>query len=729
MPALLKNFFFPQSYIPHGHCYLWQTPLVSLHVVSDLLIAVAYFSIPVVLLLSTYRYQRQMLSHKVTVLFSSFILLCGTGHLLDIVTLWYPIYWVSGTVRALTAIISVYTAFELITLVPQLLSLRRPEDLVTINAALEREIAERKEAENTLKTLVSCTAAATGPEFFSVLATSLATSLAVRDILIVEKWQDKQARSLAFWSDGELLDTVVYDIAGTPCEMVFDNKQTYYCQSGVQQIFPQAVGLQPSGVDCYLGVPLLDVNDDPIGVLCLRHPSPIQKPQRVQSLMAVFAARVSSELQRQRAQQALRQANDSLESRIQQRTAELAQAKSLAESANRAKSTFIAKISHELRTPLNAVLGFAQVMAQDHQLTTDHRKTLEIINRSGAHLLTLINDILEITKVEAGQLTSHETDFDLFQLLSELENRLRPRAAAKGLALVFDCDRTLSQYLHGDEGKLRQILINLLDNAIKFTHAGRVILSLRCPDTRQLEFTVTDTGPGITPKDQAHIFELFYQSDAHHTEAGTGLGLAIINSFIKHMDGEIIVDSRLQAGTTFTVRLPIIPIQSVTPYNPSDQYRVVSLIAQQPCRLLVAEDAPTNRLLLRKVLGSVGFELMEACNGEEAVQLWKTWHPDLILMDMQMPVLDGYQATAQIKHLAKVSRVAAPPIIALTASTFDEQQRAIRAAGCDMCIHKPFQREQLLHVIAMQLNLQYRYEQAVSESVACSTQHPSYLSA
>ncbi len=728
MQALLQRFFSTQSYIPHGHCYLWQTPLVSLHVTSDLLIALAYFSIPVVLLISAYRFQQRVLSHKVTLLFSGFILLCGTGHLLDVVTLWYPIYWVSGIVQALTAIISVYTALELITLVPQLLSLKRPEDLMQINAELEREIADRKDAETTLRTLVACTAATTGPEFFSVLAASLATSLDVRDVIVVEKVAENRARSLAFWSHGELLQSTEYDISGTPCEVVFEKQQIYHCSTDVQQHFPKAVGLKDDAVDCYMGVPLLDLNEQAIGVLCLRHPGPIPKPQRVQSLMSVFAARVSAELQRQRAQQALEQANNTLESRIQKRTGELAQAKAAAETANQAKSTFIAKISHELRTPLNAILGFAQIMAQDRQLTTDHRQTLDIINRSGAHLLGLINDILEITKVEAGQLVSHETDFDLFQLLDSLETMLQLKAEVKGLSLVFERDRTLPQYLHGDENKLRQILINLLDNAIKFTETGSVTLHLSYPSDRQLEFTVTDTGPGISQDDQIHIFKLFYQSQSHHTEVGTGLGLAIINGFIKHMGGEICVDSRLDVGTRFTVRLPITAIRSITPQPQLDSYRVVRLADQnRPCRLLVVEDAPTNRLLLRKILGAVGFELKEACNGEEAIELWQTWQPELILMDMQMPVLDGYQATAQIKHLAQAQGGTPPPVIALTASTFQEQQRAIRAAGCDACIHKPFQREQLLHAIATHLNLQYLYEQA--DAPPAPVQAPRYLTA
>lgn len=726
MQALLRSIFTPQQYMPHGHCYLWQTPLVGLHVTSDLLIALAYFSIPVVLLISTYRYGQQVLSQKVTLLFSGFIVLCGTGHLFDIVTLWYPVYWLAGTVRALTALVSVYTAFELISLVPQLLLLKRPEDLQAVNTELEKEIAERKEAETTLRTLVACTAATTGPEFFSILTGSLATALEVRDVCIFEK-DAGQLRSLAYWSNGELLDPVEYDILGTPCEVILNQKEMYYCPTGIQQQFPAAIGLQQATVDCYLGVPLLDVNDESIGVLCLRHSEPLSRPQYAKSFMSVFAARVSAELQRQRAQQALKQAHDHLEVRIQQRTAELAQAKAVAETANQAKSTFLAKISHELRTPLNAILGFAQVMAQDNQLTAEHRQTLAIINRSGAHLLRLINDILEITKVEAGQLTAHATDFDLLGLLSGLEDMLQLKANAKGLTLTFKCDRTVPQYLHGDESKLRQILINLLDNAIKFTDTGSVALTLHSPADRQLEFSVSDTGPGISLDDQANIFKLFYQSQSHPMQEGTGLGLAIINGFIKHMNGDIIVNSRPDQGTTFTVRLPITPVQTITP-DPSQSgtYRVVRLANRhKPCRLLIAEDAPTNRLLLKKVLGTVGFKIKEACNGEEAVQLWQTWQPDLILMDMQMPVLDGYQATAQIKHLAQSQPI---PIIALTASTFKEQQRAIRAAGCDACIHKPFQRELLLHIIAKHLGLQYLYEQAPTPLPVLPPE-PSYLTA
>ncbi len=401
---------------------------------------------------------------------------------------------------------------------------------------------------------------------------------------------------------------------------------------------------------------------------------------------------------------------------------QLTQAKQAAEAASQAKGQFLASMSHELRTPLNAILGFTQLMIRDISLQDSHRSYLKIIHNSGEHLLELINDVLDMSKIESGRITLNISSFDLYHLLETLEKMFRLRANDKGLQLIFRRSPTVKQWISTDEGKLRQILINLLSNAIKFTNTGSVILSLEVINSLEmqseiinseahtvLKFAVADTGLGIPENYLEKIFEAFEQTKlGREATEGTGLGLAISLKFAQFMGGKITVGSKLGEGSIFEVYLPVnIPESSNTSRRSTDRY-VVGLAPNQPeYRILVVEDRWESRHLLVKLLEAIGFQVREAKNGVEAIAIWEEWEPHLIWMDMRMPIMDGYEATRQIKaHLKGQATV----IIALTASALEEEKTIILSAGCDDFVRKPFRESLILDKLAEYLGVMYLYE-------------------
>ncbi|MBD2510268.1 response regulator [Nostoc muscorum FACHB-395] len=326
--------------------------------------------------------------------------------------------------------------------------------------------------------------------------------------------------------------------------------------------------------------------------------------------------------------------------------------------ANLAKSEFLANMSHELRTPLNAILGFTQVMSRDYSLSSEHQENLAIINRAGEHLLNLINDILEMSKIEAGRITLNRSSFDLIHLLNNLEEMLYLRAASKSLQIVFEYAHDIPQYIETDENKLFQVLLNLLGNAIKFTDIGRVTLRLRWEQGEEnlsynprLLFEVQDTGCGINPQEIGLLFEAFEQTEiGRKSQQGTGLGLAISRKYVQLMGGDITVSSTPGIGSTFAFDIQIaLACPREMPIN-QIKSQILSLApTEKAYRILVVDDAKESRLLLVKILTSLGFEVREATDGVEAVNNWESWQPHLIFMDMRMPIMDGYEATRIIK--------------------------------------------------------------------------------
>ena len=396
---------------------------------------------------------------------------------------------------------------------------------------------------------------------------------------------------------------------------------------------------------------------------------------------------------------------------LAQRTQELLLARDAAEAANKAKSAFLANMSHELRTPMNAILGFSGMMRRDPELTEYQRENLDIINRSGEHLLTLLNDVLEIAKIEAGRLELEIAPFDLGAMVRDVTEMIQIRAQEKGLRLLLDQTSEFPRYIKSDEARLRQILVNLVGNAVKFTEQGGVTVRLGVTDNtrHQLLIEVEDSGPGIAPEDQQRLFEPFVQLTEDAAQRGTGLGLTITRQFVLMMGGNIWVESTLGKGSLFRVELPVELASTADILGPQTRKpgEVAGLAPSQPrYRIMIVEDQRENQLLLSRLMTDLGLDVKIAGDGEQCLALFQDWKPDLIWMDRRMPVMDGEEATRRIRQLPDGQTV---KIVAVTASAFKEQQQEMLDAGMDDFVRKPYRFDEIYDCLARQLSVEYVY--------------------
>jgi PAS domain S-box-containing protein len=419
--------------------------------------------------------------------------------------------------------------------------------------------------------------------------------------------------------------------------------------------------------------------------------------------------------ERRRAEDELRQHRENLEDMVRHRTEQLAEAKARAEAANREKSRFLANMSHELRTPLNAVLGFSRLLKSGPDVTPRQREMLDTIARSGEHLLNLINNVLDMAKIESGRVVLEESEVDLRQLLHEIQSLMGVGAAEKGLQFALESAPDLPRFVAVDAGKLRQVLLNLVGNAIKYTDSGGVKLRARLAshertEKAQIRFEVEDSGPGISQPDCQRIFIPFVQGSQASAQAGTGLGLAICKQYVELMGGQVGVASEPGKGSEFYFSIPVSVLPSVAEPEEPKHGRILGLAEGQPRhRLLIVEDQAENRLLLRSLLDPLGFEMSEAVNGKEAVALFDQLRPDLIWMDVRMPVMDGLEA---IRRIRATKAGANTKIIALTAHALEEERNAILAAGCDDFVRKPFREQDIFGALARHLLVKFIYEKA-----------------
>ncbi|MBE9115328.1 PAS domain S-box protein [Lusitaniella coriacea LEGE 07157] len=574
---------------------------------------------------------------------------------------------------------------------------------------LFEDITERKRIEKALRLISEGTASQTGSEFFATCVRYLAQVLNIQYTFITELIDDKQCqlKMLAFWTGAELGKNITYDPIGTPCAEVLEGLLSYYSEN-VQQHFPQDRLFVELEIEGYWGIPLQDSQGQILGHLAIMDTVPLQVTLKQERILKIFAARAGAELERKNFEVALQQAKEA------------------AEAANRAKSAFLANMSHELRTPLNAIIGFSQLLTHSNNFASDERHNLEIIHRSGDHLLTLINQILDLSKIDAGRTTVNLTEFNLTHLLDDLYNLFALKTRRNGLELNFDRGTDVPEYICTDELKLRQILINLLGNAIKFTQGGGITLRVSF-SFRTLYFEVEDTGVGIAPEDIKQLFEPFVQTaSGKKVQEGTGLGLTLSRQFVQLLGGKIDLNSRVGQGTTVKFTIDAIAVEGKLKKKDVSNRRAIALAPNQPrYKILVADDKENNRQLLLKLLHPLGFDLREAQNGQEALDLWQQWQPHLILMDMRMPVLDGYEATQKIRERQlqadrKPDEQTVPTIVvAVTASAFEEQKAEILAAGCDEFIRKPFAEQDILNVIQQNLGVRYLYdaEETASKSM------------
>ncbi|MBP0027088.1 ATP-binding protein [Roseofilum sp. Guam] len=417
--------------------------------------------------------------------------------------------------------------------------------------------------------------------------------------------------------------------------------------------------------------------------------------------------------QRKQADRILRDYNQTLETEVKQRTEQLYHAKEVAEVANKTKSLFLANMSHELRSPLNAILGFSQLMVRTENLSHEQQENIQIIYHSGEYLLNLINNILDLSKVEAGKVSLNLTAFDLYDLFKEIEQSFQTRIADKNLKFNINYTSRVAQYICTDKIKLCQILTNFLSNSFKFTKTGEISVSVdqhNSPDATVLEFTVSDTGEGISAAELPKLFQPFSQTHSgKNAQEGTGLGLSISHKFIQLMGGEIKVESEVGQGTTFDFTIQVTPVSADQMPDSKASPRVIGLQPNQlNYRILVVDDQPTNCKLLTKFLQPVGFDVKTANNGQEAIQIWQQWQPHLIWMDMRMPVMNGYEAVNIIREQEREQKMI---IIALTASIMEEEKALSLSAGCDDVVSKPFQEDVIFQMMAKHLGVRYIYEQ------------------
>ncbi len=461
------------------------------------------------------------------------------------------------------------------------------------------------------------------------------------------------------------------------------------------------------GMICYLGVPICWPDSSIFGTVCVLDTRARTFSQGYLDLIWQFKDLIEGDLRLHHELQKREQVEE-----------ELRAAKEAAEVANRAKSTFLANMSHELRTPLNAILGFTQLMNRSADLPPEVRHNLSIVQSSGEHLLGLINNVLDLSRIEAGHTALNEADFDVYAFLDDLEDMFRMRATDKGLRLTIEHAPDIPRYGYLDYVKLRQVLINLLGNALKFTEQGAVTLHVQtlgavapaspATERQMLRFEVADTGCGIAPDELQQIFEAFHQAPSgQQAQESTGLGLSISRRFVELMGGEISVSSEVGRGSTFTVTLPLQVGKPPARPARAQQQRVIGLEPDQPTyRILVVDDRWTNRHLMVQLLAPLGFAVRDASNGQEALEVWEAWQPHLIWMDMRMPVMDGYEATRRIKATTQGQATA---VIALTASTLEEEYAIVLSAGCDDVVRKPFQESHIFDVMQKHLGVRYRY--------------------
>ncbi len=422
----------------------------------------------------------------------------------------------------------------------------------------------------------------------------------------------------------------------------------------------------------------------------------------------------------EKAEEKLAKYQKHLEDLVAVRTQELSKineqltiAKEQALAANQAKSLFLANVSHELRTPLNSVLGFSRLLKNSSDVTPGQIEYLNIISQSGEYLTNLINNIIDISKIESGRLQVESVATDLQLIIEEIKSMMDVRAREKILQFTSEIALDMPRYINADPDKLRQVLINLIGNAIKFTDKGKVVLRMRIAQWENaqkviLRFEVEDTGPGILQQDQENIFKPFIQlRKPSSMETGSGLGLAISKQYVELMGGWIRVKSEINKGSIFFLEIPFDVLQTEVIATDMPQGVVVGVAEGCPrYRLLIAEDQLENRLLLHKILEPLGFEIRDALNGQEAFDIFKQWHPDLIWMDIRMPVMDGFEATRLIR---KTEEGIHTKIIAVTAHALEEERAEIMKSNFDDFVRKPYREKELFDALARHLDLLFVY--------------------
>ncbi|MBC1223074.1 response regulator [Nostoc sp. UCD121] len=695
-------FFTSGSFIPHGHCYLWQTNLVWLHILSDAFIAVAYYSIPATLFYFV-RKRQDLPFDWIFLLFSAFIVACGTTHLIEIWTLWHPTYWVAGFVKALTAMISVITAVQLVSLVPQALALPSPAQLEQANQQLQTQIAERLRVEKELRKYQNHLEEMVTIRTNEITKTNeqLQQEIFERQrILEVLRQSEERYRYLA-----EAIPQLVWTTnANGECDFFNQN----WCE--------------------YTGLTLEQSLGS--GWLAALHPDDIQNADEVWSNAVNNGTIYNNEYRFKRAfddsyrwqlaralplkdEQGIvvkwfgtctdiHEQKQILEERAH--LLELEQiARAKAETANRIKDEFLAVLSHELRTPLNAILGWSKLLQSRRLDQAKTSQALATIERNANLQVQLIEDLLDISRILQGKLTLNITKINLEStILSALETmRLAAETKLIEVSTVFEAN---VRQVMGDSTRLQQVVWNLVSNAVKFTpKGGKIEVRLEQADG-YAQIIVSDTGKGISPEFLPFVFDYFRQADSTSTRnfGGLGLGLAIVRNIVEIHGGIVKAKSEGEdKGAIFTVSLPLLPDESQSLTN-KQNYAVFLTSNSLPLsgiRVLVVDDDTDSRDIIAFVLEQDGAFVIAVSSAYEALENLAEIKPDVLVSDIGMPEMDGYMLIHQVRSL-KPEQGGKIPAIALTAfARNDDQQEALKA-GFQMHLSKPIDPQKLIAAIA-----------------------------
>ncbi|WP_265273357.1 hybrid sensor histidine kinase/response regulator [Nostoc sp. KVJ3] len=699
---LWTNFFTSGSFIPHGHCYLWQTNLVWLHILSDAFIALAYYSIPATLFYFV-RKRQDLPFDWIFLLFIAFIVACGTTHLIEIWTLWHPTYWISGFVKALTAMISVITAVQLVSLVPQALALPSPAQIEQANQELQTQIAERLRVEKELRKYQNHLEEMVAVRTNEITKTNeqLQKEILERQrILEVLRQSEERYRYLA-----EAIPQLVWTTdANGECDFFNQN----WCE--------------------YTGLTLEQSLGS--GWLAALHPDDIQNADEVWSNAVKNSTTYNNEYRFKRAADGsyrwqlarglplkdeqgvvvkwfgtctdIHEQKQILEERAH--LLELEQiARAKAETANRIKDEFLAVLSHELRTPLNAILGWSKLLQTRRLDQVKISEALATIERNATLQVQLIEDLLDISRILQGKLTLNITKINLQStILSALET-MRLAAETKLIEVSTVFEPNVGQVM-GDSTRLQQVVWNLVSNAVKFTpKGGKIEVRLEQADG-YAQIIVSDTGKGISPDFLPYVFDYFRQADSTSTRnfGGLGLGLAIVRNIIEIHGGIVKAKSEGEGkGAIFTVSLPLLPDESLSLADEKNDstFLTPNSLPLSGVRILVVDDDADSRDFVAFVLEQDGAFVIAVSSALEALERLAQVKLDVLVSDIGMPEMDGYMLIHQVRTLIP-EQGGQIPAIALTAFARNEDRQKALKAGFQMHLPKPLNPEELIAAIA-----------------------------